>query len=117
MTNHGRQQRRLAPIDFAELKATVPITALLELMHWEPARTQQGGSELRGPCPVHGSTSETSTTFSVNTEKNNWHCFKCDEGGNTLDLAAHHFNIPREQSVRVAVELCKELGIEIPRKA
>jgi len=35
--------------------------------------------------------------------------------GNQLDLAVHYFAMPHEESVRVAVALCRELGVEIPR--
>jgi hypothetical protein len=92
------RKNKLAPIDFQALKAEV---SLLE--------------ELRGPCPVHGSSSATSTIFAVSPTKNAWKCHKCEAGGNQLDLAASYFNLPQDQVVRIAVALCRELGREIPR--
>ncbi|QDV81052.1 DNA primase (plasmid) [Planctomycetes bacterium K2D] len=104
---------RLAPIDFQTLKAQVSLLDVLGLLKWRVVKER--GSELRGPCPVHGSSSPTSTIFAANPEKNAWKCHKCEAGGNQLDLAAHYFSLPKEQSVRVAVALCQELGREIPR--
>lgn len=102
------------PIDFQRLKGEVPIARVLELYHWQPVIKR--GAELRGPCPIHKSSSDTSTTFSVNTEKNAFNCFKCEASGNQLDLAACYFGIEKGQVVRAAVRLCRELGIEVPRR-
>ena len=52
----------------------------------------------------------------MNTDKNAFKCFKCDAGGNQLDLAACYFGIEKGQVVRAAVRLCREQGIEVPRK-
>ena len=104
---------RLRPIDFRALKQQVPIERVLEFYKWRHVKTS--GRELRGPCPVHRSKSETSRVFSVSQSKNAWKCFKCEAGGNQLDLAAHYFGIPQDQFVRVAVALCRELRIDIPR--
>lgn len=105
--------RRLAPINFAAVKATVGIHDVLHLLNWQAVRRR--GDELRGPCPVHGSSSPASTIFAANIVRNIWKCHKCDAGGNQLDLAAHYFGLPPDQSVRIAVALCREYGIEIPR--
>ena len=115
VTNKMRMMAKLQPIDFVRLKETVSIEQVLEIVTWKPVARLQGGTELRGPCPVHGSTSPKSRSFSVSTTKNAWRCFKCGAGGNALDLAAEFFSMPREESVKVAVELCKRLGLEIPR--
>lgn len=44
------------------------------------------GKELQGDHPVHGST--TGHNFSVDTEKNVWHCFRCASGGGAIQLIA-----------------------------
>ncbi|TWU20745.1 DNA primase [Bythopirellula polymerisocia] len=110
---HYGDNRRLDPIDFKALKTQISILKVLELFDWRP--TKKRGDELRGPCPVHGSKSPTSTILAVSTSKNAWKCHKCEAGGNQLDLAAHYFGLRRDQCVRVAVALCRELGREIPR--
>jgi len=104
---------KLAPVDFKAVKAQVSVLDVLQLMKWE--KVKERGRELRGPCPVHGSSTPESTIFSVSPAKNAWHCFKCDASGNQLDLAGHYFGIPREESLRIAVSLCQELGLPIPR--
>lgn len=106
---------RLKPIDFEALKARVSIADLLESIGWEPAQTRRAGEELRGPCPIHKSSSATSPIFSVTPSRGIFHCFKCDAGGDAIALAAYLFGILPKQRVKAAVELCKHLGIEIPR--
>ena len=106
---------RLRPIDLAELKRSVSIVELLESVGWKPSGTRQGGSELRGPCPVHKSRSETSPIFSVTPSQNICNCFRCNAAGDVITLAAYLFGIPAEQRVKAAVQLCKHLGREIPR--
>ena len=106
---------RLRPIDFGALKQAVSIVELLESVGWKPVRTRRGGSELRGPCPIHRSSSTTSLNFSVTPSRKIFKCFKCDAGGDTIALAAYLFGIARDQRVKAAVALCKQLGIEVPR--
>ena len=106
---------RLKPLDFEALKARVSIVDLLETIGWEPAGRRRGGKELRGPCPIHQSSSATSLIFSVTPSRSIFHCFKCDAGGDTIALAAYLLGIPPKQRVKAAVELCKYLGIQIPR--
>jgi len=111
--HYQRGSNRLAPIDFSAIKAQIGVLDVLKLMQWEAVRERRG--ELRGPCPVHGSSTLESTIFAVSPEKNAWHCFKCEASGNQLDLAAHYFGLPKEESLRTAVSLCQELGLVIPR--
>ena len=44
------------------------------------------GSEHFGVHPSHGST--TGSNFHFNTNKNTWHCFRCNSGGGPLQLLA-----------------------------
>lgn len=44
------------------------------------------GKELQGSHPIHGS--EGGMNFTINTEKNLWHCFRCNAGGDALSLVA-----------------------------
>jgi DNA primase len=112
-SSHGK--RRLQPVDFDALKATVSIVELLESIGWKYVQARRGGNELRGRCPIHNSSSQTSVIFSVTPSRNIFKCFKCNAGGDTIALAAYLFGIARDQRVKAAVELCKQLGIEIPR--
>ncbi len=112
-SHHGKV--RLRPIDFDALKRTVSIVDLLESVGWKVVKTRRGGNELRGSCPIHVSRSETSLIFSVTPSRNIFKCFKCDAGGDAIALAAYLFGIARDQRVKAAVALCKQLGIDVPR--
>lgn len=105
------REGRLPPIDFAELRRQVTIGEVLDFFRWEPVARH--GPQLRGPCPIHRSTSERSRTFSVNTEKNIFRCFKpaCGAQGNQLDLFAQATGRP---FLEAAHELCHRLGITPP---
>jgi DNA primase len=37
-------------------------------------------------CPLHGSSSGTSRSFSVNLDQHFFQCFKCGKVGNALEL-------------------------------
>jgi putative transposase len=115
-----KQQRQAAPqgpaqpvarpaIDFAALRAVVTIAAVLDLLGFQPRSTQ--GAQQRGPCPLHGSTSGTGRSFSVNREQQTFHCFKCGRSGNALDLWAHATG---QGPYDAALDLCQRLGIPVP---
>ena len=96
------------PIDFDAVKAAVAIAAVLQLL----GCTLHGrGTQQRGPCPLHGSTSGTSRCFSANLDKNVFRCFKCGRSGNALDLWAA---ATRQTPYDAAVDLCARLGITLP---
>lgn len=101
----------LGGVDFAQVRALAPMSRVLELLHWSPVAEQ--GGQLRGPCPVHASSSPHSRSFSVNVEKHTFQCFKCGCRGNQLDLFASATRLPLYEA---AVELCRKLGAEPPRK-
>lgn len=106
----NRERSRIGRIDFRRLRETVSIEAVLSLLNWQPARRY--GAQLRGPCPIHGSPKQSSTSFAVHLEKNVWRCFsRCDRGGNQLDL----FALATKQPVyQAAIEICRGVGIEVP---
>jgi hypothetical protein len=110
----AHQQRSTAPparpaIDFAALRATVTIAAVLQLLGFRPRSTQ--GTQQRGCCPLHGSTSGTSRCFSANLEQHTFRCFKCGKSGNALDLWAQ----ATHQSIYdAALDLCERLNISVP---
>ena len=110
-----QKRQSLARIDFRQLKAQVSIRQVLELYEWVP-RIERSNGEARGPCPIHKSSSETSTIFAVNYDKNVFHCFKCRAGGNQLDLAAHYFRLEASEIATTALHLCQHLQIELPRQ-
>ena len=97
-------------IDFVTLRKQIPMQRVLELLDYQPR--SRASDQIRGPCPVHQSTSPTSRIFSANIARNTFQCFKCGAKGNQLDLWAqvHDLNI-----YEAAVDLCRQLNLEPPR--
>jgi putative transposase len=96
-------------IDFAAVRATVSIAAVLGLLGFQ-ARTTHGAQQ-RGPCPLHGATSGTSRCFSVNLSDQIFHCFKCGRSGNALELWIH---ATRQTPYDAAIDVCQRLNIPVP---
>jgi len=96
-------------VDFRELRAAIPIAEILDLLGFVPA--QVCGHQLRGPCPVHGSRSKNSRTFSVNLKINVYQCFKCGSAGNQLDLYAA---VTKMSLFEAAIDLCEKLNRPTP---
>ncbi len=98
----------MRPIDFARLKQLVPMHQVLDLISWRPLRREN--DELRGPCPVHLSTSPKSRCFAV--KGNSWYCHgRCRHGGDQVRLYAEVRGLLVYDA---AVELCGELKIAVP---
>ncbi len=99
-------------IDYAALRALVPISAVLQLLEFRPSARL--GKQLRGPCPIHGASSPLSRSFSVNLSRNVFRCFggKCRAQGNQLDLWALTQKLPLHAA---SMLLAERLGIEVPR--
>jgi putative transposase len=110
---HGRQcQHRVnhrPAIDFAALRGTINMAAVLGLLGFQPASSR--GGQQRGPCPLHGSTRGTSRCFSANLDHHLFHCFKCGTSGNTLDLWA---KATGQTIYDAAIDLCQRLTIPLP---
>ena len=71
-------------LDIAEL-----IGSYLEL---KPA----GSGSFKALCPFHG---EKSPSFYVSTEKEIWHCFGCDKGGDIFSFVMDLEGIDRKSVV------------------
>ena len=71
---------------------------------------KRAGSEYRGCCPFHG---EKSPSFYVNPQKNIYHCFGCNVGGNAISFLRDYENLTFIEAVK---ELSKQTGIEIPEE-
>ncbi len=94
-------------IDFAAVKSFIGIAAVMKLLGITVTKTQH-----RGSCPLHGSTRGTARCFSVHQEKNVFHCFKCGQSGNALDLWS---KATQQTPYDAAVDLYTRLGIELPK--
>jgi putative transposase len=109
---HARPDRTpdSAAIDFAAVRSAISIGAVLELLGFQPR--SRHGAQWRGPCPLHGSSSGTSRSFSVNLDQHVFHCFKCGKAGNALDLWTHASTLTPYDA---ALDLCRRLNIAVPQ--
>ena len=96
-------------IRFQEVRSRINMAQVLTLLGFAPCKGFE--NQIRGPCPVHGSTSPTSRCFSANLKKNVYQCFRCGSAGNQLDLYAA---ATRQNLVTAAIDLCERVGCEIP---
>ena len=96
-------------IDYRAARSRVRLAEVLELVGFE-ARSGFG-DQLRGPCPVHGSRTPTSRSFAAHLGKGVWHCFRCEAGGNVLDLWSAVTKLPLHAAV---LDLYQRLGREVP---
>ena len=77
-------------INYRQLREAVRIEEVLSWMPWEA--NSGVGDQLRGPCPlcpasrVETPSPNVDRTFSVNTRRNIFRCFRCGSSGNVLDL-------------------------------
>ena len=97
-------------IDFNALHALITMSAVLQLLGFQPRTTR--GAQQRGPCPLHGSASGTSRCFSANLDQHIFHCFKCGKSGSALDLYAH---ATRQSIYDAALDLCQRLQLPVPQ--
>ena len=100
----------MAAIDFHALRDQVGMGEVLDLLGFVP--TQRHGSQVRGPCPLHGQHSPLSRSFSANLEKNAYRCFHCGSSGNQLDL---WMAATRQPLYQAASQLCEKLHQPVPR--
>jgi DNA primase len=96
-------------IDYVKLRSLVSIEDALRVAGCEPSDIS--GDQLRGPCPIDGSQSPTSRSFSVNVQKGTFRCFKCGASGNQLDLWVAISKLPLHEAAR---DLCQRLGVDPP---
>src|SRR5205807_7942652 len=96
-------------IDFPAVRAAITIAQVLALLGFVP-RSDHAGQQ-RGACPLHGTTHGPARCFSVNTNTQTFHCFKCNRSGNALELwaAANRLSI-----YDAALDLCQRLNIALP---
>lgn len=96
-------------IDYHLVRSRICMERVLNLLQFQPYRRL--GDELRGPCPIHGSTSERSRSFAANVAKNTFRCFSCGASGNQLDLWVAICQLPMYEAT---LDLCQHLAEEVP---
>jgi DNA primase len=92
-------------IDFRQARSEVRLAVVLELLGWRCR--ERHGEQVRGPCPIHGSSAPRSRSFSAHLGRNVWQCFRCGASGNALELWAR---VSGEALYRATVELYRRMG-------
>ena len=92
-------------IDFRQARSEVRLAVVLELLGWRCR--ERHGMQVRGPCPIHGSSSPRSRSFSAHLGRNIWQCFRCGASGNALELWAR---VSGEALYPATVELYRRIG-------
>ena len=100
-------------IDFRQLRATVKIAAVLELLGF--VVVVRTGDQIRGDCPLHVSTNAgKSRSFSAHLSRNTFPCIKCGASDNQLDLWAKATKLTVYEA---AMNLCARLNKKPPSRA
>lgn len=87
-----------------EIRSRADIVALISRY----VDLKQAGRNWKGLCPFHG---EKTPSFNVNPDRQIFHCFGCQEGGDVLGFLMKHEGLSFPEAART---LAGELGIEIP---
>ena len=96
-------------VDLRQAREEIRLDWVLGLLGWRPR--ERRGEQVRGPCPLHGSTAPRSRSFSAHLGRGVWHCFHCGAGGNVLDLWVA---VTRQQLHAAVIDLYRRLGREVP---
>ena len=80
----GKNKKKKNWVDFKEIKDKISLAMVLE--HYS-VELKKSGKNYVSCCPIHEGSNPTQ--FSVNYDRNIWHCFgNCNTGGNTLDFVS-----------------------------
>ena len=72
---------------------------------------KKAGRNFKALCPFHD---EKTPSFNVNPDRQIFHCFGCDKGGNVFSFLMLHENLSFPEAAR---SLARECGIEIPEES
>jgi DNA primase len=70
---------------------------------------QRAGREFKACCPFHN---EKSPSFTINDEKEFFHCFGCGAHGDHLGFIMRHDNMPFMEAVET---LAAQAGMQVPK--
>jgi DNA primase len=90
------------------IKEAVPVeTYAATLTELRPS-----GDSLRGRCPVHKGDNEGA--FLVDPDRRRWHCFRCAEGGDVIDLCQA---VEGGEAWEAIISLVERFDVKLPRRS
>jgi DNA primase len=95
---------RIPESTIAEIRSRADVVGLVGRY----VELKQAGRNWRGLCPFHN---EKTPSFNVNPDRQIFHCFGCQEGGDVIAFLMKHSGLSFPEAAR---QLASELGIEIP---
>jgi len=72
---------------------------------------QRAGRHFKALCPFH---KEKTPSFTVNTDKQIFHCFGCGVGGNVFGFLIQHDRLTFPEAVR---QLAEHVGVTVPERS
>lgn len=96
-------------VNFEQLRNEITMDQVLDLIGFE--LTSRRGDQLHGACPVHGSQTARSGSFSVSLSQSRYYCHKCHSKGHQIELWAA---VTKLSLHTAAIDLCRCIGRDVP---
>ena len=97
---------------FTKSMAAIKESTRIEDYAAEVTELRFSGESLRGVCPIHHG--ENRSSFAVYPDKQRWFCFRCDEGGDIVDLCQA---VEKHTSLWTAMlSLAQRYSVGLPRR-
>lgn len=87
---------------FRDIRAAVPFDQALDFLDVKYKRS--GNGQLRASCPVCLHDDERIFVATRKPELWVWHCFKCQEGGDVIELVARKRQLTTKQAAQLLVD-------------
>lgn len=98
--DHHNNDPKLSPIEI--VKEAVPVE--------DYASTLTELRNHRGRCPIHGG--DNDQAFAVYPDEGRWWCYRCDEGGDVIDLCAA---VEKDGAWNACLAMAERHGVELPK--
>ena len=97
---------RIPEATINEIRARVDVVDLVGRY----VQLKKAGRNFKGLCPFHD---EKTPSFNVSPDKQIFHCFGCQAGGDVVGFLMRHENLTFPEAVRT---LARECGVEVPEE-
>ncbi|HEU4725389.1 MAG TPA: CHC2 zinc finger domain-containing protein, partial [Candidatus Eisenbacteria bacterium] len=97
------------PLGAEEAKEAVRAATDIVQLIGEKVRLRRVGTRWSGLCPFHN---EKTPSFTVNPERQIWHCFGCSKGGDVFAFLMETDKVTFPEALAI---LAERAGIELPK--